>query len=52
MGRVKLTLETKNTMIAEPEKSFKKTETLRFHSFDGGGPSYTLTVEDLDVGSY
>ena len=52
---VKLTVEHHNSMIAEPditdapEKRFEKEAKLSFHSFDGGGPEYSVKIDDPSI---
>ena len=48
---VKVTVEQKNSMIYIPptESGFEKNPTLTFDSFDGGGPEYTVEIEDTEI---
>ena len=46
---VKLSVESRNTMVLEYDPRFKPSETLRFHSFDGGGMQYTVKIDDPSV---
>ena len=47
---VSVRVESKNTMVYVPEND--KTAVLSFDSFDGGGPAYTVKVEDASVVTY
>ena len=52
---VTLTVEHRNSMVAEPditEKRFEETAELSFHSFDGGGPEYSVKIDDPSIVSY
>ena len=48
---VKLSVRAVNSSVA-PEPVFSKQATLSFHSFDGGGPEYTVIPEDATIFSY
>lgn len=43
---IRVQVEEKNTMLPEPDE---KQAVLSFHSFDGGGPQYTVKVEDESI---
>ena len=50
---VKLEVTHRNTMIADDDdgKRYSDTATLKFDSFDGGGPDYTAVIDDPSVAS-
>ncbi|MCR5485250.1 MAG: hypothetical protein K6F09_06615 [Clostridiales bacterium] len=48
---VKLTVGSRNISAADEGSIFKSEEVLKFHSFDGGGPEYSVTVDDPSVAS-
>lgn len=49
---VKLAVASKNISVAENFGFYKEEEVLTFHSFDGGGPEFTVDIEDPSVASY
>ncbi|MCR4615646.1 MAG: hypothetical protein K5756_05810 [Clostridiales bacterium] len=50
---VTLTVEQRNLMVTDDpyttEKQFEKEAKLSFHSFDGGGPEYSIKIDDPSV---
>jgi len=47
---VKLTVKSVNSMLYVPPA--EETAVLRFRSFDGGGPSFTVKIEDPAIAAY
>lgn len=47
---VSIAIESKNSMISAED--IKKEEVLTFNSFDGGGPSYDVKIEDESIVEY
>ena len=46
---VKVTMESHNSMVYTGESGYDTEVTLSYHSYDGGGPVYSVEIADPDV---